>query len=192
MRRDFSFHASPEVCRVLKLCCLIVGLPRITYPQVSFDLSGSSLGEAVFQCCLRLVQSYVLSAGYEHQLFFTDVTFDVVRCAIVDAGVFYVTPGYDNWKSYCDPVVDSFIADYQKLYCSYLLGRRKSSEKYYVDSSKANRLGRVNVGASGSETSSKVSTASKKRKRWNLIFSFCCFCVKVRQQECWAVCSFRS
>ena len=68
--RDFSFHARPEVCRVLKLCCLVVGLPRVSYHRLMFDLSGSSLGEAAFQCCFRLVQSYVLSAGYEHQFFY--------------------------------------------------------------------------------------------------------------------------
>ena len=124
--RDFSFQARPEVCRVLKLCCLVVGLPRSLYPQMSFDLSGSSLGEAAFQCCLRKVQTYVLNAGYEHQLFFTDLTPDAVRNAIADAGVFYVTPGFDIWKNYCDPVVESFVADYQKLYCSFVLERRKS------------------------------------------------------------------
>ena len=176
--RDFSFHVRPEVCRVLKFCCLIVGLSRITYLQVSFDLSGSSLGETAFQCCLLLVQSYVMSAGNEHQLFFTDVTLDAVRCAIADAGVFYVTPGFDIWKNFCDHVVDSFIADYRKLNCSYLLGRRKSSEKYYVEINKANRLAREYVGDSGSETSSSVSTASKKG--WNFIFSCWCFYVKVR------------
>ena len=96
--RDFSFRARPEVCRVLKLCCLVVGLPRVNYPQVTFDLSGSLLSKTAFECCLRLVQSCELSAGYEHQLFFTDVTLDAVRCAIADAGVFYVSPGYDIWK----------------------------------------------------------------------------------------------
>ena len=162
--RDFSFHARPEVCRVLKLCCLVIGLPRVVYPQVSFNLSGSSFSESAFQCCLRLVQSYVMSAGYEHQSFFTDSTLDAVRSAIADAGVFQVTPGYDIWKIYGDPVVESFIADYQKLYCSFLLERRESSERYYVECSKANRLARVNVGAFGSETGSNVSVASKKRK----------------------------
>ena len=134
----------------------------LAIPGCFFYLSGSSLGEGAFQCCLLLVQSYVLSAGYEQQLFFTDVTLDAVRCAITDAGVFFVTPGYYIWKSYCDPVVDSFITDYQKLYCLYLLGRRKSSDKYQMDSNKTNRLVRVIVGACGSETSSNVSTASKK------------------------------
>ena len=162
--RDFSFRARPEVCRVLKFCYLVVGLPHVSYSRVTFDLSGSPLSEAAFECCLRLVQSCVLSASYEHQLFFTDVTLDAVRCAIADAGVFYVTPGYDVWKNYCDLAVDSFIAGYQKLYCSFLLGRRKASEKYYVDSNKANRLARVNAGASVSETSSNVSAVSKKVK----------------------------
>ena len=165
--RDFSFTARPEVCRVLKLCCLVIGVPRVSYPVVSFDLSGSSLSESAFQCCLRLVQSYVMSAGYEHQLFFTDLTLDAVRDAIVDAGLFYVTPGFDVWRNYCDPAVDAFVASYQKLYCAFLLGRRKSSETYYVECSKTRKPVGANVEASGSEAGSNVSGASKKSKGEN-------------------------
>ena len=75
--QDFSFVARPEVCRVLKLCCLVVGVPAVQYPPVSFDLSGCALSKAVFHDCVRLVQSYVLCAGYEHQVFFTDVTLEM-------------------------------------------------------------------------------------------------------------------
>ena len=162
--QDFSFVARPEVCRVLKLCCLIVGVPAVQYPPVSFDLSGCALSKAVFHDCVRLVQSYVLCAGYEHQVFFTDVTLDAVRDAIVTAGIFYITPGYDLWKNYCDPGVDSFIANYRKLYSTFLLERRKSSKRYYVECNRANRRARGSVGASGSETGSNVSGASKKSK----------------------------
>ena len=162
--RDFTFTARPEPCRELKLCCLIIDLPRITYPAVFFDLSGNSLSEAIYQCCLRLVKSYVMSARYEHQLFFTDLTLDdgIVRDAIVDAGVFYVTPGFKVWKHYCDPAVDSFVANYQRLYSAFLLQRRESSEAYYVQCDKTRRLARANVGASGPETRSNVSFVSKK------------------------------
>ena len=61
--RDFSFQSCPAVYRVLKLCCLVIDLPRFAYPQVSFDLSGGLLSETAFQCFLRLVQTYMMSAG---------------------------------------------------------------------------------------------------------------------------------
>ena len=67
--RDFSFQARHHVCRVLKLCCLVVGSSCGVQPQVSLDLGGSKIGEDIFQNCLRLVQSYVLSPGYCPRLF---------------------------------------------------------------------------------------------------------------------------
>ena len=64
--RDFGFQAPHRVCRVLKLCVLVTGRPRMNCPVVSFDLSGNKLSVEKFQECLRLVQSYVLSPGYVH------------------------------------------------------------------------------------------------------------------------------
>ena len=90
--RDFSFLARHRVCRVLKLCVLIT---RAVYPTVNFDLSGSKLNMAKFQECLHLVQSYVLSPGYEHQSFFTEPTLEAVREAIRNAGVSFVAPNFD-------------------------------------------------------------------------------------------------
>ena len=63
--REISFHSLPDVYHVLKLCCLVIGLPRVSYAQVSFQLSGSLLSEAALQRCLQLVQTYVMSAGYD-------------------------------------------------------------------------------------------------------------------------------
>ena len=45
--RDFSFQARVHVCRVLKLCVLITGRPRVSYPSVTFDLRESKLSEKV-------------------------------------------------------------------------------------------------------------------------------------------------
>ena len=97
------------------------------------------------------------SAGYGQQLFLTGLTLNAVPSAIANAGVFYITHGYGIWKDFCDPVVDPFIADYQKLNCAFLLERRKSFERCYVECNRANRLARANVGTSGSETSSNLT-----------------------------------
>ena len=32
--RNFSFQSRSDVCRVLKLCCLVLGLPHVSYQQV--------------------------------------------------------------------------------------------------------------------------------------------------------------
>ena len=102
--RDFSFLARHRVCRVLKLCVLVTGRPRAVYPAVNFDLSGSKLSIAKFQECLHLVQSYMLSPGYEHQSFFTEPTMEAVQDAISNAGVFYVAPNFDLWADFCGGV----------------------------------------------------------------------------------------
>ena len=62
--RDSSFQANHHLLRVFKLCCLNVGMPREKYPAVSFDLSGCAVKAESFDCCLLLVQSYKISAGY--------------------------------------------------------------------------------------------------------------------------------
>ena len=108
--RDFSFLARHRVCRVLKLCVLVTRRPRAYYPTVSFGLSGSRLSMAKFQECLRLVQSYVLSPGYEHKSFFTEPTMEDVQDAISNAGVFYVAPNFDLWADFCGGSVSNFIS----------------------------------------------------------------------------------
>ena len=156
--RDFSFLARHRVCRVLKLCVLVTGRPRAVYPTVNFDLSGSKLSMAKFQECLRLVQSYVLSPGYEHQSFFTEPTMEAVHDAISNAGVFYVAPNFDLWADFCGGSVSEFISQYSRLYGALLLAQRKSCEIQYVEKNKANRLARAqqmstNAIAAGAETS---------------------------------------
>ena len=47
--RDFSFHARHHVCRVLKLCCLVMGSSCGVQPQVSFDLGAVKLARRYFR-----------------------------------------------------------------------------------------------------------------------------------------------
>ena len=162
--RDFSFQARHHVCRVLKLCCLVMGSSCGVQPQVSLDLGGSKIGEEIFQDCLRLVQSYVLSPGYFPRLFFTESTLGAVRDAIASAGVFFVTPGYDVWKDVCDPGVASFVSLGRKAYGTFLLERRKSYEHHFVECNKANRLARVNSVVPASDACSSSSLGSKSSK----------------------------
>ena len=187
--RDFSFLARHRVCRVLKLCVLVTGRPRAVYPVVTFDLSGSKLSVAKFQECLRLVQSYVLSPGYEHQSFFTEPTMKAVQDAINNAGVFYVAPNFDLWADFCGGSVSDFISHYWRLYGAFLLSQRKSCEIQYMEKNKANRLARaqqvstnaISVGAEasgsgknkagGQRTTSGSTTSSNKEATSGLVVS---------------------
>ena len=162
--RDFSFRARHHVCRVLKLCCLVMGSSCGVQPQVSLDLGGSKIGEDIFQDCLRLVRSYVLSPGYCPRLFFTESTLGAVRDAIASAGIFFVTPGYHVWKDVCDPGVASFVSLSRKAYGTYLLERRKSYEHHFVECNKANRLARVNAVTPASDACSASSMGSKSSR----------------------------
>ena len=69
--RDFGFLVRHRVLRVLKLCCVISGIPSIVQPVVIIGLSGSSFSLEMFQCHGKLVQSYVFSSDYSHPTFFT-------------------------------------------------------------------------------------------------------------------------
>ena len=95
--RDFSFQARHRLLRVFKLCCLVIGMPREKYHVVSLDLSGCSFKMEKFESCVRLVQSYILSAGFSHQTFFTDPTLNAVRGAIAEAGVFFGRSNFCIW-----------------------------------------------------------------------------------------------
>ena len=140
---DFGFQARHRLLRVFKLCCLFVGMPAVKYPVVTFDLNGSALESRSFQDCLRLVQSYVMCAGYSPRRLFSDQTVRAVRRAVADSGVFFVTAGYDLWKNFCKTDKDVFAARYVTLYNTILNERRKAFDAEYSACNVANRLPRV-------------------------------------------------
>ena len=61
---DYSFLARKSLCRVFKLCCLVVVKPRRDSPVVDIDLSGCTVPKPVVSSCIRGVQSCVLSPNY--------------------------------------------------------------------------------------------------------------------------------
>ena len=54
---DYGFQSPRYGFRIFELCSLIIDATRSFPPAVTIDLSGSCLKDAMFQCCLRLVQS---------------------------------------------------------------------------------------------------------------------------------------
>ena len=102
----------------------MVRIPYRGRPLVTIDLRGSTLNEDVFQTCLHLVQSCVLSAGYSHQSFFTEQTLDSIRALVSNAGVFFFAPIFDLWKDVYDSCFEEFIASYCTLLGGYLAQHR--------------------------------------------------------------------
>ena len=97
----------------------------------------------VFQRCVLLVQTFVLSAGYSPKTFFTDLTLDALCAAFATAGVFYVTPGLNPWGDLCSPDVKSDVMMYQSSFTKFLAERRRSFDVHYIDSNNGNRLSRA-------------------------------------------------
>ena len=168
MLRDFSFQARHRLLRVFKVCCLIVGVPRSTYPSVVFDLSGSALSWESFHDCLLLVQSYVLSAGYSHQSLFSDHTMRAVRDAVLNAGTFFVAADFDLWKEFCGSKLDSFVKRHGSLYTAFLVEKRKHFDSHNDACNKANRLARVDWESKSAASSSVGSESEKSTKGGNV------------------------
>ena len=137
--RDFGFQSRHRLLRVFKLCCLVISLPQSNPLTVGMELSGCPVDREECECCLRLVQSYVLSAGYTHQTFFGTHTMDNVRSAIVSAGTFLADPSFKLWAKFCRPEYESIVDAERESYVALLAERRKAGSDYYVESNKANR-----------------------------------------------------
>ena len=71
---DYGFLARKALCRVFKLCCLVILKPRVTFPVVDIDLSGCAVPEHVVTTCVQGVQSCVVSSEFKLKSFFTKFT----------------------------------------------------------------------------------------------------------------------
>ena len=71
---DYGFLARKSLCRVFKLCCLVVLKPRVDFPAVDIDLSDCNVPERVAATCIQWVQSCVMSPEFRLGSFFTKFT----------------------------------------------------------------------------------------------------------------------
>ena len=116
-------------------------------PYVSISLSGKTSREDALRNCIRLVQSYVLSRGYNYRRFFTGQTMDAVRAAVDQSGVFFVCSEIDLWKGFVGPTYTSFVSVQRDLCSSLLLQRPREYEIHYIECIKVNRLARIEQSA---------------------------------------------
>ena len=54
---DYSFLAQKNLCRILKLCFLVMRRPARDYPEVVFSLDDCAVPARIVSSCLRGVQS---------------------------------------------------------------------------------------------------------------------------------------
>ena len=162
--RDFAFQSRTHVCRLFKLCCLVVGVSQSDSPTVTIDLGGIALSSAMVQDCVLMVQSHILSLSFNARLFFSASLLVAVREAIANSGVFFRVADFDVWKDFCLGDVDAFVERHTSLYGRHLLERQKEFETFYLGCNKANRSARERQCSSSTEVGSVTSSVGSSKK----------------------------
>ena len=124
---DYSFLARKSLCRVFKLCCLVVSKPRMTFPAVDLDRSGCAVPELVVTTCIQGVQSCVVSSEFKLGSFFTKFTIGQVRKSIVSASSFMLCSDFDPWDGLCSGGQSAFVGRYRRLFNDRISRKRSNS-----------------------------------------------------------------
>ena len=113
---DYGFLARKSLCRVFKLCCLVVLKPRVDFPAVDIGLSDCRVPERVVATCIRGVQSSVMSPGFKLGSFFTKFTMGEVRKSIAAASSFMTAADFNPWEGICGENQSAFVDRYRDLF----------------------------------------------------------------------------
>ena len=125
---DYSFLSRKSLCRVFKLCCLVMRRPTCDFPAVVFSLNECVVPETVVTSCLRGVQSYVCSPSFKVGSFFTQRTMESVRDAISNARNFMISSsGFDPWARVCTGDRSAFVLRYSELFSAHLDRKKEAS-----------------------------------------------------------------
>ena len=125
---DYSFLARKSLCRVFKLCSLVVVRPQRDSPVVDIDLSDCTVPKLVVSSCIRGVQSCVLSPNYKQKSFFTKHTMECIRDAIVNSYSFMSCAEFDPWSRICSGGQNGFVSRYTSLFEKYVAQKRDESK----------------------------------------------------------------
>ena len=68
---DYSFLSRKNLCRIFKLCYLVIRRPTCDFPSVTISLNDCAVPKSVVLSCLRGVQSYVCAPSFKVKSFFT-------------------------------------------------------------------------------------------------------------------------
>ena len=125
---DYSFLSRKSLCRVFKLCCLVMRRPRCDFSAVVFSLNDCVVPESVVTSCLRGVQSYVCSPSFKVGSLFTQRTMESVRDAISSARNFMVSSSeFGPWARVCTSDRSAFVLHYSELFSAHLDRKKEAS-----------------------------------------------------------------
>ena len=160
---DYSFLSRKSLCRILKLCYLVIRRPTCTYPAVVFSLKDCVVPESVVSSCLRGVQSYVCASHFKVQTLFTPRTMECIRDAISGAREFMSSsPDFDPWARICVSDRVSFVQRYSELFSAHLERKKEASYQRFRTANQrvVSRVG-GSLESSGGHSARSSSVVSK-------------------------------
>ena len=153
---DYNFVSRKNLCRVFKLCCLVVQKPVVEYAAVDMDLGDCAVPPIVVASCIRGVQSCISAAGYKQRSFFTQHTLESIRSANAGARGFMSSSTFDPWDGICSDGYSAFVERYCALFDTHL--NRKKEESY--QHLRGNSKGSGNLGVSTASCSKGPSPSA--------------------------------
>ena len=135
----YSFISRKNLCRVFKLCCLVVHKPVVEYAVIDMDLGDCAEPPIVVTSCIRGVQSCISAAGYKQGSFFTQHTMESIRSAIAGARGFMSSSTFDPWDGICSGGNSAFVERYCALFDTHLNRMKEESYQHLRGNSKGGR-----------------------------------------------------
>ena len=126
---DYSFLSRKALCRVFKLCCLVVLKPRSDFPSVDIACAGCQVPDWVVATCVCGVQSSVSSVDFKLGTFFTKFTMNEVRESISSARSFMSQVDFDPWAGICSDSHAAFVERYTELFNARMSRKRGSGSQ---------------------------------------------------------------
>ena len=127
----YSFLARKALCRVFKLCCLVVLKPLNGFPVVDIVPTHCEVPECVVSSCVCGVHSSVSSSDFKLSTFFTKFTMNEVRDSIDAAQSFMTQSDCDPWAGICGGGRAAFVKRYTDLF-NARVNRKKGGNSQQV------------------------------------------------------------
>ena len=121
---DHSFLSRKVLCRVFKLCCLVVLKPRSDFPVVDIASTTCQVPEWVVNTCVCGVQSSLSTADFKLGAFFTTFTMNEVRNSIDALRYFMSQADFDPWAGICSGGQAAFVERYTDLFNARMSRKR--------------------------------------------------------------------
>ena len=168
----YSFLSRKNLCRIFKLCYLVIRRPTCDFAAVIISLNGCAVPESVVSSCLRGVESYVCASSFKVQSLFTQHTMECVRDSISGARDFMVSASnFDPWARICTSDCSAFVQRYSELFSAHLDQKKEASYQRFRTANQRVRSGvscvgqaAVSLGSSKGRSARSSSVAPKGGK----------------------------